>query len=110
MPRLLLCFFLLLPLAAASPCQQQTPQNKSTTTAAQQHLEDARSDMLNGHWHKVEGHLKKARRLAPKNPEIYQLYGDFHSAFNRAHKARKFYARAQALQAENTRLAATPKP
>ncbi len=96
MTRYLLTLMLLAPFAASA-----TPLplvEAPAVTKAESHIEQAREAMEAQKWNDAEKHLKKAKKLNPKSPDVYKLLGDFHKAFSRDHKAEKYFAKAKSLR------------
>lgn len=85
----------------ASVCASVPPQEKPGTaqqSQAQQHLDTARQALKDHDYALVEKSLKKAGKADPNLAEVYRVWGDYHSLFNRAWKAEKFYKKAAELE------------
>ena len=95
----LACFTGLSFAAPVAPANEKVTVSSSVTpNSAEYFVQAAREEMKNNQYKNVEKYLKKAKKLNPDLPEIYQLLGDYHMAFSRAHKAEKFYAKAKELK------------
>ena len=107
----LLCLFTLSALAisqsenpsstnstAATSATASSPATTVSTGPAADELTQAKSAIEVHDWATAYKHLKKAKKLAPRNPEIYTLIGDYHTAYSRGFKAIKFYQKADELQ------------
>lgn len=82
---------------SAAPAQDPTTST-AAVSSAQQHLATARQAMKDGDYRLLEKSLKKARKANPELAEVYRLWGDYHTLFNRAWKAEKLYKKAEELE------------
>ncbi len=94
--------------AASNPARSpssSSSQDKARGSALAQVLDRASAALVSQQWKQASRYLDQAQRMAPRNPRVYLLYGDYYKELGRWDQARAMYQRCLSVASPSSEWA-----